>query len=125
MTEPLPLGTKRVLVFGLHPKRVLDQGSQLGQSRFGGLGPAVQLIVPAPHRLQLAPGDACRGSAPQLVVAAERVEHIKLVGGSREPPLLELPGHRDHALGGGRHIITRRRPAPCVGARTTVAEDAT
>ena len=122
MTEPLPLGTERVLVLDLHPERVLDESAQLCEPRLGGLGPTLELFMPAPRRLQLAPGHTSRGAAPQLPVAAERVEYVELVGGSCEPPLLELPGHRDHALGRGRHVVARRRSAPRVRTSATVAE---
>src|SRR5439155_24224523 len=88
VTEPLSLGPKRVLVLGLHPEGVLDQRSQLGQSRLGGVGPTLQLFMPAPRGLQLSPGNTGRGAAPQLLVAAECVEHVQLIGGSREAPLL-------------------------------------
>src|SRR2546423_1098169 len=122
--EPPPLGTERVLVRGPHPGRVPGEGAHLCEPRLGGLGPPLELFMPAPRRLQLAPGDSSRGAAPQLLLATERVEYVELVGGSCEPPLLELPGHRDHALGRGRHVVARRRSAPRVRTGATVAEHA-
>jgi len=122
--QTLPLDAKRVLVFGLHAKGVLDQGSQLGQPRLGGLRPTLQLFLAAPRGLQLAPAETRRSAPAQLLVAGERVEHVELVGGFRKPPLLELPGHREHALGGSRHVVASRRPAPRVRACAPVAEHA-
>ena len=91
MPKALSLGPERVLILGLHPKRVLDQRPQLGQPCFRGLGSALQLFVPAPRGLELAPGDTRLGAPPQLLVAAERIEHVQLIGGARKAPLLELP----------------------------------
>ena len=51
------------------------------------------------------------------------VEHLELVGRPREPALLELARHRDHALDGGRDVLPRSRASPRVGARAAVGED--
>ena len=67
---------------------------------------------------------ACVGPAAELLLAAEAVEHLELVGRPREAPLLELPRHREHALDGGGDVLPRGGPAPGVGARAAVAEDA-
>ena len=62
-------------------------------------------------------------AALQLLVAAEPVEHLELVRRPCEPPLLELPRHRDDAFDRSGHVLARRGPAPRVGARPAVAED--
>ena len=54
----------------------------------------------------------------------ERVEHVELVGRAAEAALLELAGHRDQALGGRGEILACHGPAPGIGARAAVAEDA-
>ncbi len=59
-----------------------------------------------------------------MLLAAEAVEHLELVRGPREPPLLELARHREHALDGRRDVLPGRRAAPGVGAGAAVAEDA-
>jgi hypothetical protein len=56
--------------------------------------------VPAPRRLQIAPGSPGSRSTGELLLAAEPVEHLELVRRLREPPLLELAGHRDDAVHG-------------------------
>ena len=58
----------------------------------------------------------------QLLLAAEPVEHLELVRGTREPPLLELPGHRDDALDGRGDVLAGGRATPRVRARAPVAE---
>ena len=73
---------------------------------------------------ELAPGCACVAAATRLLLAAERVEHVELIGGTAEPPLLELARHRDQPLRGGREILARDAAAPRVGARAPVREDA-
>ena len=62
-------------------------------------------------------------TAAELLLAAVGVEHVELVRGPGEPALLELAGHRDQALGGGREILSRDRAAPGVRARAAVPED--
>ena len=59
-----------------------------------------------------------------LLVADEGVEHVELVGGPGEPPLLELARHRDQPLRRGREILARDRPSPRVRPRAAVGEDA-
>ena len=61
---------------------------------------------------------------PELLVAGKRVEHIELVAGPREPPLLELAGHRNQALGRRGDVLARRASPPRVRTRSPVAEDA-
>ena len=48
---------------------------------------------------ELAPGEARGTTARELLLAGVGVEHVELVGGSREPALLELARHRDQSLG--------------------------
>jgi len=83
-----------------------------------------QVVVPAPRGLQVAPRRPRCGPAGELLLAAEAVEHLELVCRAREPPLLELAGHRDHALDGPGDVLPRGGAAPGVGARTAVREDA-
>ena len=46
--------------------------------------------MPPPGRGQLAPGEAQLGATARLFLAREAVQQIELVGGPREPALLEL-----------------------------------
>ena len=55
--------------------------------------------------------------------AGERVEHRQLVRRPREPPLLELPAHRQQRLDDLRDVLARRTPSPRVGACPAVGED--
>ena len=67
---------------------------------------------------QLTPCGSGVGAPPQLLLAAEAIEHLELVGGPREAPLLELPGHRHDALDRRSDILARGSAAPreCAGA---------
>ena len=79
----------------------------------GGAGPrAARATRRAPRR-----GAGC--SSPQ-----NRSSTSSWYAGPREPPLLELPRHRDHALDGGRDVLAGGRAAPRVRARAPVGEDA-
>ena len=51
-------------------------------------------------------------------------EDVELVGGPRQPALLELPGHGNQPLAESGDVLPRRRAAPRVGARPAVREDA-
>ena len=62
-------------------------------------------------------------AASQLLVATEGVEDVELVRRPREPPLLELAGHRDQPLGDRRNVIARRGAPPGVGPCSAVGED--
>ena len=55
--------------------------------------------------------------------AGVRVERRELVGGPREPALLELAAHREQRLDRSRDVLARGAPAPGVGARPPVGED--
>ena len=81
-----------------------------------------QLLVPAAGRLELAPRHSRRGAPGELLLAAEAVEYLELVGGPREAPLLELARHRDDALDGGRDVLPCSRASPRIGARAAVGE---
>ena len=63
------------------------------------------------------------GAPAQLLVAAEGVEDGELVRGPREPPLLELAGHRQQPLAERGDVLARRAPAPGVRARPPSAND--
>ncbi len=124
MAKPLPLGPQRVLPARLEAFRHLDERGQLGEPSFLGRGSAGQLVVPLPCGGELAPGDARLPAAPELLLAAVRVEHVELVRGPGEPSLLELAGHRDQPLGCGRKVLARDCTAPGVGASSAVGEHA-
>ena len=102
----------------------LDERGQLAQASLLGGGPARQLVVPLAGRAELPPGEPGLPAPPELLLADEGVEHVELVGGSAEPALLELAGHRDQTLGGGGEILPRDGAAPRIRAGATVAEDA-
>ena len=59
-----------------------------------------------------------------MLVAAEGIEHIELIRGAREPPLLKLPGHGDQPVGDCGDVVPGRRTAPGVSARAAVGEHA-
>ena len=112
MAQPLALGAQLVLVAGSSPAVASTSARELGQPRLLGRGVARQLVVAPPRRRELAPGGPGLAAAPQLLLAAERVEHVELVRGSGEPALLELAGHRDQPLGGGGEVLARDARAP-------------
>ena len=120
---PLAFGPQLLLRARLQALGVLDDRVQLrepglGERRVGG-----QLLLPAAGGLELAPRRSRRGAAGELLLAAEAVEHLELVRGSRQPPLLELARHRDHALDRRGDVLPRRGTTPGVGARPSVGED--
>ena len=84
--------------------------------------------VSSSYRFRAAPSSrhAIRGlaTAAKLLLAAVRVEHVELVRGPGQSPLLELAGHRDQPLGGRGEVLARHGAAPRVGARAAVREDA-
>ena len=122
MAKPLSLGAKRVLPAGLEALGRLDERRQLAQALLLRRGSPGQLVVPLPGDAELAPRKPRLTAAPKLVLAAVRVEHVELVRGPGEPPLLELAGHRDQPLGGGREILAGDGAAPRVGTRAPVGE---
>src|SRR5205807_1695452 len=79
-----------------------------------------ELVMPPARRLQFPPRLPGGAPPPQLLVAAVPVEHVELVGRSRQPPLLELARHRDQALGDRRDILASDAAPPCVRARPSV-----
>ena len=80
--------------------------------------------MPAPRRLKLAPREPRLGAPAQLLVAGEGVEQIELIRRAREPPLLELPGHRDQPVGYCGDVVPGRRTAPGISTRAAVGEHA-
>ena len=119
--QPLALRTQILFGAGLEAFRRLDERAQLLDPLGRARRAFEQLLVTSPRGAQLAPRRP--ELAAQLAGARERVEHVELERRPREPPLLELPGHRDRALRGRGHVLARRRSAPRVRARAPVAED--
>ena len=97
---------------------------QLRETRSDRGGVARELLVPPPRRDQLAPGELCLAPPLGLLGTAEGVEHVELKRRTRKPALLELPRHRDEALGRSGHIFPRDGSSPCIRPRAPVAEDA-
>ena len=95
MAQALPLGAKRLLSVRLEPFGVLDQRPELGETRLDGSRTVLELVVPAPGRRELSPGESQLRATTLLFVAGERVEQVELVRGTSESALLELAGHRD------------------------------
>jgi hypothetical protein len=93
--KPLSLRAQRLLCAGLEPLGVVGKGSKLGQTRLARCCPLLELLVPAPCRCELAPGQAQLGAATLLILAGESIEDVELVRGACEATLLELPRHRD------------------------------
>ena len=106
----------------LELRRVLDERAQLRETLLSARRAFHELLVAASRAGELAPGRAHPGA--QLGRFCERVEHVELERGPREPPLLELAGHRDRLLGRRRDVLARGGAAPGVGARPAVLEDA-
>jgi hypothetical protein len=123
VAKPLPFGEQDSLGVWIQAVRVLDERLQLGEPRLDGGGVSDELVAPTSRRRQLAPRGRERGAAAKLLVAGERVEHVELIGGPREPPLLELTGHADEELGRPGHVLASRRATPGVGPRPAVGED--
>ncbi len=124
VTDPLAVGAETLLVGRLHPFGVLDKRPKLGEPRLCERGVRGQLVVAAPRRLEVAPRPTRRGTARELLVATETVEHLELVRRPREAPLLELPRHRDHALDRRGDVLACGGSPPRVRARAPVREDA-
>src|SRR5581483_3504958 len=124
VADPLALGAQPLLVVRLHSLRVLDERAELGEPRPGERGVRGQFLVAAASGLERAPRITRFGTARELLLPAEAIEHLELVGRPREPPLLELARHRDDALDHRGNVLPRGGPAPRVRARAAVGEDA-
>ncbi len=121
VAEALACGSELVLLAGLEPLGVGGERPELVEPRLEGGGVACQLVVCPACRGELAPGAA--GGARRLGHAREGVEHRKLVGRPREPPLLELPAHRQQRFDDLRDVLPRGAPAPGIGTGPAVGED--
>ena len=108
----------------LQPLGALDELAQGLDAGCGRTRIAGDLLVVPSRGDQRPPGCARLASALELLRADERVQHVELVGGPREPTLLELPRHRDQPLGRGGEILARDRPAPRVRPGAAVSEHA-
>ena len=120
--QPLPGGAELVLTVGGEAVGVLDKGAQLVEPRPGCRGVARQRLGGAAGPGELAPRAA--GLADAFGGPGEGIEHRKLVARARQPPLLELPAHREERLDGRRDVLPGRAASPRVGARPPVGEDA-
>ena len=107
-----------------HPLGRLDERLQLCEPECDRVRVARELLVASTCRDERGPCDARLAAPLELLVPAERVEHVELEGRARKPTLLELTRHRDQPLRRRRDVLARDRPAPCVCARAPVAEDA-
>ncbi len=125
MPQPFAPREQLVLVRRSHSLGRLDERLQLGEPERDGIGVARQLLVAAPRRAELAPGEASLAPQLELLRPAEGIEDVELERRTREPALLELARHRDQALRGGCDVLARDRAAPGVRPRAPVAEDAT
>src|SRR5437588_1087572 len=123
MAVPLALGAELLLPAPVHAIGVLAERTHLGEPRLGERRVRCQLVVAALRSLQVAPRSSGSRPAGELLLTAETVEHLELVGRPREPALLELPRHRDDALDDSRDVFARSRTPPGVGARPAVGED--
>ena len=122
--EPLPLGAQALLGVRLEPLGGRGERGELLEPRGGGCCVAGELVVAAAGGGELAPRDARLAPAAPLLLAAEGVEHVELVGRPAEAALLELARHRDQPLGRGGEVLARDAAAPRVGARAPVREHA-
>ena len=124
MAHAVALDPQRLLLARLQPVGALDeiaQGLDAGSGRTDIVGDL--LVVPS-RSDQRAPGCARLVSPLELLRADECVQHVELVGGPREPTLLELPRHRDQPLRRGREILARDRTPPRVRPGAAVSEHA-
>ena len=111
-----------MLVAGRHALGRLDERLELGMAGRDGVGVARQLVMAAPGRAELAPGEPGLTTSFGLLRPAERIEHVELERRAREPALLELARHRDEALRRRGDVLPRDRTTPGVCARAPVAE---
>ena len=109
---------------GAKPGRALDQLGELGEVRLAIGRRLGQFVAAAAGRGELLPRATVLGAAAQLLLACERVEDVELVRGPRQAALLELARHGDQPLHERRQLLAGNAPAPGVGARATVGEDA-
>ena len=123
MAKPLSLGAECVLPAGLEALRRLGERGQLAQTLFFRRGSPSQLVVPLPGDAELAPRKPRLTTAPKLLFAAVRVEHVELIRRPGKSALLELAGHRDQPLGGCREVLAGDGTAPRVGARAPVGKN--
>ena len=124
MPEPLALGAELVLASEARSRRCPRRARAARRAaparrRRRGSSSSWRRRAAASSR-QACPRGA---AAAQLLLAGEGVEHVELVRGPREPPLLELAGHRDQPLGRGGHVLAGGAAAPRVGAGAAVGED--
>ena len=107
------------------PVGALDEVAQRLDARRRRAGVAGDLVV-VPSRRDRARARPARASPSplELLRADEGVQHVELVGGPREPPLLELARHRDQPLRRGGEILARDRAPPRVRPRAAVGEHA-
>ena len=105
MAQTLTLRPELVIEARFQAGRILNESPQLDEPRLSGGGVSGQLVKGAPRRRQIAPCAAELGAALQLLLAHERVEDVELVRRAGKAPLLELPRHRDEALGRAGDVL--------------------
>src|SRR5207253_3053149 len=121
--QPLRESAQLVLTPGLESRRILDERAQLPEPRLDRRRVTGTLVIGASRSEKIAPRASCL--AHELLRARERVDNGELVCRPREPPLLELPAHREQPLPDRRDIFPRRSASPRVCACATVREDPT
>ena len=109
---------------GLEALRSLDERLELCEALSDSVGVASELVVAPAGREELSPGCGGVPSSSKLLGTDERVERLELERWTGKAALLELPGHRDQALGRSCKVLARHRAPPCVGARAAIAKDA-
>ena len=122
--QPLAVGPQLLLALDRDLGGVLHERPQLGEPLRCRRRAAHELVVGTPGSLELAPRRAQPRAPAELLVAAVGIENVELIRRASQPALLELARHRHEPLGGGRHVLARRRAAPGVRARAPVPEHA-
>jgi len=122
--QALALRTQRVFRVRREAFRPLDQLPQLFEPLGAARLCACELVAMLARSPELAPGARVLRAEPEVLLADEGVESVELEGRTRQSPLLELARHGEQPLDERCELLARHRPAPRVGARAPVREDA-
>ena len=125
VAQPLALVAQLLLAAGLEARRS-PRRARAARARRASSAAAPRVSSSCRLRAAASSRQASRASRRRRSCSSptKRVEDVELVRGPREPPLLELAGHRDQPLGGGGEVLARDGAAPRVRARAAVGEDA-
>jgi hypothetical protein len=120
--QTLAVGAQLLVTLDRDLRGILHERPQFCDPLGGRRRAAHELVMGTPRGLELPPGNTQPRAPAELLLAAEDIEHVELIRRTREPALLELPGHRHEPLGRSRHILARGRAPPGIRARPPVPE---